>query len=185
MENKGIESLKAAVIKDCEKEGCFNPEGCDYIGKSKCFHKYCDKYKWVIDRADMYAKFLNITKEEVIEAWEKDRSYWYMNYYQDCNQPEINGEKVIKLEHWISQLKEKYGEDKSKWSFKCPSCGHIQSMGDFEKIGVDPQNAYCNCIGRYKQGLGGCDWSINGLLAINKTTVISQNLRPVKVFEIA
>ena len=48
---KGLEKLQTAVEKDCSKDGgTLHPEGCVTCG-AKCFHKYCDKYKWVIDRA--------------------------------------------------------------------------------------------------------------------------------------
>ena len=41
-----------------------------------------------------------------------------MNYYQDCNQPEIKAGKV-KVFGTILELKEAIGEMK----FRCPSCG--------------------------------------------------------------
>ena len=76
---------------------------------SKCSHKYCDKYKWVIDRAKYYAEKTGKPYEEIIEIWESNRTYWYMNYYQDCNQP-LNGrkktdEQVIKTSERIDFLK--------------------------------------------------------------------------------
>ena len=112
---KGLESLKAAVLYDTESgENCFNQNGCDHeftrivpqdnpsllemgfktscIRVSKCSHKYCDKYKWVIDRAKHYAEKTGKKYEEIIDIWESNRTYWYMNYYQDCNQP-LNGRK--------------------------------------------------------------------------------------------
>ncbi|MDD3037936.1 VVA0879 family protein [Bacteroides sp.] len=204
---KGLESLKADVMKDCEAgEGCFNPAGCNHeftcivpqenpnlvkMGittackrVSKCTHQYCDTYKWVLERAEMYAKFAGVTKEEVIEAWEKDRHYWYMNYYQDCNQPLIIGGNVLTIHQWRAKLIERFGENPCDWKFVCPSCGHVQSGADFLAVGKDIQNAYCSCIGRFKEGTG-CKWSINGLIALNKTTVLSEKFVPVKVFEMA
>lgn len=104
--SKGLEKLIEAVKKDCnEGNGCFNMDGCDYefyrtvkqddpkmiefgftekcIRVSKCTHKYCDKLKWVIERAQQYADALGVTRDEVIDAWENERDYWYMNYYQE------------------------------------------------------------------------------------------------------
>lgn len=129
---KGIERLKAAVQIDTERgQNCFNENGCDHeftrmvpednprliaMGfkecckrVSKCSHKYCDKYKWVIDRAKHYAEKTGKTYEEIIEIWESNRTYWYMNYYQDCNQP-LNGikntyEQVAKTSARIDFLK--------------------------------------------------------------------------------
>lgn len=129
---KGIESLKSAVQEDTERdENCFNENGCDHefsrmvpqtdpqlkaigitekcIKVSKCFHKYCDKYKWVIDRAKLYAEKTGKPYEEIIEIWEHNRTYWYMSYYQEYNQP-INGikntdEKIFKTTERIEYLR--------------------------------------------------------------------------------
>lgn len=130
---KGIESLKAAVLRDTERyENCFNENGCDHEFTrmvpeddpaliamditqscrrvSKCSHKYCDKYKWVIDRAKHYAEKTGKPYEEIIEIWESNRTYWYMNYYQDCQQPlngrsGENGEQALKTAERIEFLK--------------------------------------------------------------------------------
>ncbi|MFK5950951.1 MAG: VVA0879 family protein [Methylococcales bacterium] len=181
----GIESLKKAVITDCKKgQDCFNENGCNQKETVKCLHKYCDKYKWVIDRAKHYAEFCNASYLDIMHEWESARSYWYMNFYQDPNQPEFTGDmEVIHFDAWASQLKSRFGEDRDNWSFKCPACGHAQSMGDFTQIDVDKNNAYTNCIGRYKDDIG-CDWSINGLLSIQKVMVVKDSV-PHPVFEMA
>ena len=103
----GYERLKAAVIKDCADHdgcGCFNPDGCNVegakIGKygepgyKHCDHRYCDTFKWAVDRAKHYAEKLGIPWEEILNSWESERDYWYMNYYQECKQPRIEGESV-------------------------------------------------------------------------------------------
>lgn len=113
---KGIETLKAAVMKDTiGGENCFNEKGCDHefhrivpeenqrlvamgfktacLCVSKCFHKYCDTYKWVVDRAAHYSEKTGIPVEDIIRVWEENRSYSYMNYYQDCNFP-LTGKKA-------------------------------------------------------------------------------------------
>lgn len=109
--SKGYESLKEAVIRDCTERnacGCFNPEGCDKKcgrigeygepGYKCCFHKYCDKFKWVIDRAKHYGEKLGTPWEDILDSWESDRDYWYMNYYQECNQPTMTeAEKLIEI----------------------------------------------------------------------------------------
>ena len=182
---KGLESFKQAVITDCTSgENCFNLNGCDHVGRSKCTHRPCDKYKWVIERATQYAEKLNVPMEQILEGWETQRTYWHQNFYQDANQPDISKCHVVTLEAWKAELVKRFGEDKSNWKFKCPSCGHVQSFSDFESIGQDGNLSYINCIGRYIKNTG-CDWSINGLFAINTTTVIDQELQLHKVFEIA
>jgi hypothetical protein len=50
---------------------------------SKCFHKYCDKYSYVLEQAALYSEATGKSIEYIISVWESDRSYWYMNYYQD------------------------------------------------------------------------------------------------------
>ncbi len=205
---KGIESFREAVLKDTRQyNNCFNENGCDHeftrmvpetnpsmiafgmttkcVSVSKCTHKYCDKYKWVIERAKHYAEKTGKTVEEIMEIWETDRSYWYMNYYQESNQPLLNSESVILYEGWIKELKNRFGDDSKKWAFKCPSCGNIQSGYDFIEHKVEnPQDkVYFSCIGRYVKGIG-CDWTLGGLLQINKVSVLKGALI-FPVFEMA
>lgn len=206
--SKGIESLKSAVIRDCQKgENCFSEIGCTKqrytnlpednpkllkmgfktkcVSLTKCFHDYCGKYKWVVDRAKHYAEKSGKTVDEVIDIWEADRSYWYMNYYQDANQPIIASDRIIEYDDWIAQLTERFGEDSKKWAFKCPHCGHVQTGQDFidSGIGEHKDQVYFNCIGRYIEGKG-CDWTLGGLMKIHKVSVVKDAM-VFPVFEIA
>lgn len=136
--NKGYEKLAAAVTKDCEEEGgTLHPEGCCKCG-GKCDHHYCDKFKWVIDRAKAYGEATGLNWEDILDSWEQDRNYWYMNYYQDCNQPEIKGGKV-RVFDTLEDFRAAIGEMK----FRCPSCG---------KVTADPYE--CKA----------CGWKVYGLL---------------------
>lgn len=196
---KGLESLQLAVIEDTERgENCFNPEGCDKIAremqpetnpkllamgikkkcviKVKCNHLYCDKFKWIIDRAKMYADFTGLTLEQVLEEWENSRDYWYMNYYQDCNQPEIKADpsvKIIKYDDWLMELKSRFGEDPKNWRFDCPMCKNSQSGQDFIDAGVEEWRSYVyfSCLGRFKKDIG-CDWTLGGLFKIHTSVVV-------------
>lgn len=208
----GLERLIEDVKKDCQ-EGCFNMNGCDHefskiipetdpkmknlgltkkcVKVSKCTHRYCDKLKWILDRAYQYADAIGVSRDEVIDKWEAGRNYWYMNYYQECNQPALDGKtKVVKIKDWHKELIARFGKNHKDWKFICPACGHIQSISDFMEIDIDPNYAYSNCIGRHtgrndKTGKEGCNYTINGLISLNKTTVINENYIPVKVFEMA
>jgi hypothetical protein len=155
----GYESLKAAVERDCNDRnscGCFNPEGCNLEnarigeygkrGYKSCFHKYCNKFKWVIDRAKHYGEKLGLNWEDVLTSWEADRNYWYMNYYQDSNQPEIKGDKVRVFET-VEEMLANLGERK----FRCPACGGIST---------DPYK--CNSGLEMSKGKK-CDWKVYGL----------------------
>ena len=164
--SKGYEKLKADVIRDCNNgEGCFNALGCNkeftkmvptegemkkYTSmvckvRTKCFHQYCDKFKWIIDRARHYAEKLSLNWEDVLDSWEEQRDYWYMNFYQECNQPEIKGEKVRVFET-IEDMLKSIGEKQ----FRCPACGGIST---------DPYK--CNS-GEVSKGKI-CDWKVYGL----------------------
>lgn len=206
--NHGRESLQEAVKRDCASgQNCFNEQGCNHefhrtlpeddpslrrigiqtkcVSVSKCSHKYCDKYVWVLERAKHYAEKTGKTTDEILEIWEKDRSYWYMNYYQECNQPKLEGDSIIFYDDWVRSLKERFGNDPKKWVFKCPACGHLQSMQDFldHQIEEPANKVYVNCIGRYVPGTG-CNWSLGGLLKINRNTVIKDG-QAFPVFEMA
>ena len=66
--SKGYESLMKKVKKDCiEGSNCFNPNGCDK-NENKCFHRYCDKFKWIIDRAKHYAEKTGLNWEDIIDS---------------------------------------------------------------------------------------------------------------------
>lgn len=139
--SKGYESLIEAVKSDCNNgQGCFNTNGCDHefnryepakghekrFGNtvcrrvSKCTHKYCDTFKWIIDRAKHYEDKLGIGWEDILDSWEENRNYWYMNYYQEANQPKIDGDKV-RVFDTIKDFHESVGDK----GFRCPSCGGI------------------------------------------------------------
>jgi hypothetical protein len=159
----GYLRLKKSVEHDCaEGENCFNPNGCDkqryryenrhcYVN-TKCFHGYCDKFKWVIDRANHYSEKLSIPAEEILNSWEVARDYWYMNYYQDCKQPLINTESV-RVFNTIDDMLVAVGEKK----FRCPLCG-----------GVSTNPYECNSgviVPKIKDGKDGpCNWKVYGLL---------------------
>lgn len=143
---KGYESLKAAVMKDCAGGGnCFSPEGCS--NKGKCCHNYCDKLVWVVSRANHYAEKTGIAWESILAAWEKNRDYWYMNYYQDCNQPEIKGDKV-RVFDTVDDMLKAIGEK----AFRCPACEGVSS------------NPY-RCNSGVKIDGKTCDWNIGGLFS--------------------
>ncbi len=144
----GYQKLKAAVEKDCSC-GCFNPEGCDKpngtFGKNRCFHKYCDRFAWIVARAKHYAEKTGLEWEELLTKWEGRRNCWYMNYYQDVDFPRLEGEKV-RVFDTCEELQEAVGNA----AFRCPACGGVSS---------DPYE--CNSLAE-KDGKP-CDWKVYGL----------------------
>jgi hypothetical protein len=162
----GYEKLIEAVKKDCNKgQQCFNENGCNHeftrivpaegemkkytntVCKclSKCTHKYCDKLKWVVDRAKHYEEKLGIPWNEILDSWEEDRNYWYMNYYQDYNQPFIEVDKVRVFET-LEDFKQSLGGK----GFICPACNEVST---------DPYE--CNS-GKEVNGKK-CNWKVYGL----------------------
>lgn len=149
----GYEKLKMAVERDCnDRDGCacFSPDGCNVQGRRKggkhCSHAYCDKFKWAIDRARHYSEKLGLNWGDVLNSWEATRNYWYMNYYQDCNQPEIKGDKVRVFET-VEEMLESVG----KKEFRCPMCGGIS------------KNPYACDTGLEMEKGKVCDWKVYGL----------------------
>ena len=103
---EGYKKLKAAVEHD-EKT-------------SPGFHDYRAKLTWAVERARHYAEKTGLKAEDVLDAWEKGRDYWYMNFYQDGNQPEIKGDAVRVFET-LDDMMASVGES----GFRCPRCGGV------------------------------------------------------------
>jgi len=149
----GYEKLKAAVERDCNDRnscGCFSPEGCNVKNQRKddkcCFHSYCDKFKWTIDRAKHYGEKLGLSWEDVLNSWEADRDYWYMNYYQDRNQPGIKADGVRIFDTVVEML-----ESIGKKEFRCPMCGGISKSPYKCDTGLEMSKGKI------------CDWKVYGL----------------------
>lgn len=145
--SKGYLSLVSDVKRDTDNDkGTFNTEGCiQKCPGSHCFHKYCDKFKWVIDRANHYSNMSGIDATGILEKWENDRDYWYMNYYQECNQPKFEGDN-IRIFDTVEEFK-KSGIEKG---FRCPHCNGIS---------INP----VTCNSGIKINGKICDWKAYGL----------------------
>ena len=106
---------------------------------------------------------------------------------------------------WIKEAEKLFGPDKKRWKFKCPSCEHIQTPGDFiemnKKQGLDlsPEIAWFSCIGRWldipdekvgtifdkDKGKQPCNYTLGGLIRLAKTIVIDPEGNEHRVFEFA
>lgn len=131
MNCEGYKRLLASIERDEEKW----PRGHDYRGK----------LQWVLDRAKHYSEKTGVKVEDILDAWEKRRDYWYMNYYQPANQPLIEVQKV-RVFDTVESLRNAVGID----GFRCPAC---------EGKSRSPYS--CNS-GR---SIGGkvCNWKVYGL----------------------
>ena len=90
--------------------------------RSPNMHDYREKLQWIVDRVQHYADKTGLNASDLLDAWEEHRGYWYMNYYQDCNQPEIKGDAVRVFDD-IPQAQAAIGNRE----FRCPSCNRISS----------------------------------------------------------
>ena len=132
-ECEGYKKILAAVERDEEK--------------SPHFHDYRGKLNWVIERAKHYSEKTGIPESDILDSWEKGRSYWYMNYYQECNQPRLDSEKgrIFETQDELLQSIGNYG-------FRCPMCGGV-SMSPYK----------CTSGNEMSKGQV-CDWNVGGLL---------------------
>jgi hypothetical protein len=86
----------------------------------------------------------------------------------------------IEFREWEQEAIRRFGQHPSGWRFKCPCCGHVQSMQDFKDLGVDVNLAYFNCVGRHDgkhmdvdMGTkpGPCNYTGGGLFNLNPVAV--------------
>lgn len=158
-----MERLLNSVIDGLEAKSDFKGRWCEHYTdgckeylksygetQSDCGHKceYCEKYKWAVDRAKHYEEKLGIPWKEILKSWEDDRSYWFMNYYQNAEQPLIDTDNVFVFET-IDELKDKCGTE-----FICPAC---------KGISTDPYE----CNSGKKVGRKICNWKSYGLFQHN------------------
>lgn len=173
--NKGLESLIEATAVGLREKTDFPGRWCkhfteDCISKMRqygesgtlCEHKceYCEKFKWAIDRAKHYEEKTGIPYLEVLKSWEEDRDYWFLNYYQDCKQPEIKGDNVR-----IFDTVDDYKASLQGKEFRCPSCGV-----------ATPSPIHCRS----------CDWKSYGLFgALGKgvTIFVKENMALATIFK--
>ncbi len=93
-----------------------------------------------------YAKAFNMTEEQVWRALEDRRSYWSANYYQEANQPRLDGVLVFKTtEEMMAAIEPQKG-------FRCPMCN-----------GVSKNHETCDSGEEMAPGQP-CDWKAGGLL---------------------
>lgn len=78
---------------------------------------------------------------------------------------------------WLAEAERRFGKNPLKWRFACPACAHTATCDDFKALGVAPDRAAVECIGRVHNELGTpgkrgknadgiqpCNWAAFGLL---------------------
>lgn len=131
-QSEGFKKLIAAVEADENK----NPGS----------QNYRSKLNWVVERAKHYSDKTGLEVSNIFDAWENQRDYWYMNYYQDNKFPLIEGDNV-KVFETIEELREAVSDK----GFRCPACNGVSK---------DPYD--CD-TGIVRKNAGVCDWKSYGL----------------------
>lgn len=94
---------------------------------------------WIRDKVEHYSSVFGFSKVEILEAFEKKRTYWSANYYQESNFPVLD-DKVKIFETTEDLMK----AVKSR-QFICPACNQVQSNPYTCNSGfVDNNNKVCN-----------------------------------------
>lgn len=122
--------------------------------------------------------------------------------------PEITHEKekVFTLKEWLAEGERLFGEDKTKWKWKCSNCGHIQTIADFielRKLKIISDDldigsvVYFSCIGRFDTRIPinnvgtihdkktPCNYTLGGLFCFANTYVIDEENKKAPVFDFA
>lgn len=135
-ECEGYKSLLADVVSDERNK----------------HHDYRGKFEWIIERAKHYAEKTGLTASEILNAWESKRTYWYMNFYQECNQPKIEGDSV-RVFDTVDEMLTAIGNK----GFRCPHCEGVSKSPYVCDSGVlvELMNA--------KGSLNPCNWKVFGL----------------------
>lgn len=100
----------------------------------------------------------------------------------------------LTFEAWQAEGVRRFGEDKRKWRFVCPACGHVASAMDWVNAGASDSIAF-SCIGRWTGakreaftkagGEGPCDYAGGGLFRLNPVQVIDEEGKEHSVFAFA
>lgn len=137
---QGYQKLLAAVEENELKDG------------ARPFHDYRAKLQWIVERAQHYAEKTGLDAADILDAWEADRRYWYMNYYQEANQPAIKSDSV-RVFDTVEDMLLSVG----RTGFRCPNCKGVSRSPYRCDSGV--QVELINSNGK-KQA---CNWSVGGL----------------------
>jgi hypothetical protein len=153
---EGYKKLRAAVERDIKKRAR-SPEELE------------KHFAWVIERAKHYAEKTGLEAADILDAWERDRDYWHLNYYQEGNQPEIKGDDVR-----VFDTPDDFKATLDGKGFRCPACG-----------GVSTNPVTCDSGIRNKNGKV-CDWKAYGLfrtMGKGVTLFIKSDLRVYNIFK--
>lgn len=85
----------------------------------------------------------------------------------------------VSEDDWHAEARRLFGDDKMKWKFVCPSCGHVASVQDWKDAGAGEGEVAFSCVGRhldnphhaFQQGKQPCNYAGGGLIRLNPVVV--------------
>lgn len=100
---------------------------------------------------------------------------------------------TVSRTEWFDAAKARYGGDAMGWRFKCPSCGHIATVKDWNDAGAPEGAIAFSCVGRWttsKQEMGTkdggpCNYAGGGLFRLNPIIVRDEEGKEHQVFDFA
>jgi len=158
----GYKRLKEEAIFSCKRDReKFNVNG---GGRGD---RCSSKFRWVIDLVRHYEHHLKIPAADILDALERQRSYGYMNYYQEANFPRIT--KNVR----VFDDEQAFYDSVGKMGFRCPACG-----------GISRHPVRCTSGKEMSSGKI-CNWSAGGLfgtLGKGAQFVIKSTIQVVTIF---
>ena len=82
------------------------------------------------------------------------------------------------VDEWHKEAIGRFGDDRMKWKFVCPSCGHVAAVADWKAAGATDGEVAFSCVGRHIPGSktlgqkpGPCNYAGGGLFRLNPVEV--------------
>lgn len=85
------------------------------------------------------------------------------------------------MQEWEAEGIRRFGEDRMKWRFVCPSCKTVSSVQDWKDAGAEESGVAFSCVGRWKDGVDEntfrgngklCHYAGGGLFRLNPVKVV-------------
>lgn len=89
--------------------------------------------------------------------------------------------QTMTVQEWEAEGIRRFGEDRLKWRFVCPSCKVVSSVQDWKDAGAPEIAVAFSCVGRWKDGVDEntfrgngqrCHYAGGGLFRLNPVKVV-------------